>query len=79
MMDESKTPRYKVRWRHDPKWVGGVLDSSIIQGPVSVAPCQTLVSRLATFSSPQVMLAGSRLEHRCVCELRFGGNINASA
>jgi hypothetical protein len=25
---------------------------SIIQGPFSVAPCQTLVSRFATFSSP---------------------------
>jgi hypothetical protein len=30
---------------------GGVLDSSIIQGPFSVAPCQTLVSRFATFAS----------------------------
>jgi hypothetical protein len=28
------------------------LDSSIIQGPFSVAPCQTLISRFATFSSP---------------------------
>jgi hypothetical protein len=52
MMDKSKTPRCKVRWRHDPKWVGGVLDSSIIQGPFSVAQCQTLKSRFATFSSP---------------------------
>jgi hypothetical protein len=25
---------------------------SIVQGPVSVAPCQTLISRFATFSSP---------------------------
>jgi hypothetical protein len=25
------------------------LDSSIIQGPFSVAPCQTLISRFATF------------------------------
>jgi ABC-type Fe3+-siderophore transport system permease subunit len=25
---------------------------SIVQGPFSVAPCQTLVSRFATFSSP---------------------------
>jgi hypothetical protein len=47
-MDKSKTPRHKSRW-HDPKWVGGVLDSSISQGPFSVAPCQTLVSRFATF------------------------------
>ena len=28
------------------------MDSSIIQGPFSVAPCQTKVSRFATFSSP---------------------------
>jgi hypothetical protein len=28
------------------------LDSSIIQGPFSVAPCETLVSRFAAFSSP---------------------------
>jgi hypothetical protein len=34
------------------------LDSSIIQGPFSVAPCQTLVSRFATFPSPYCM---------CVC------------
>ena len=27
------------------------MDSSIIQGPVSVAPCQTLISRFATFPS----------------------------
>jgi predicted nicotinamide N-methyase len=27
------------------------LDSSVIQGPLSVAPCQTLISRFATFSS----------------------------
>ena len=27
------------------------MDSSIVQGPFSVAPCQTLVSRFATFSS----------------------------
>ena len=49
-MDESKTPRHEVRERHDPKWVGGVLDSSIVQGPFSVAPCQTLISRFATLS-----------------------------
>jgi hypothetical protein len=30
----------------------GFLDSSIIQGPFSVAPCQTLISRFATFASP---------------------------
>jgi hypothetical protein len=30
---------------------GGVLDLSIIQGPFSVAPCQTLISRFATFAS----------------------------
>jgi hypothetical protein len=28
------------------------LDSFIIQGPFSVAPCQTLISRFATYSSP---------------------------
>jgi hypothetical protein len=31
----------------------GVVDSSIIQGPFPVAPCQTLISRFATFSSLQ--------------------------
>jgi hypothetical protein len=31
----------------------GVLDSSIIQGPFPVAPCQTLTLRFATFSSLQ--------------------------
>ena len=30
------------------------MDISIIQGPFSVAPCQTLKSRFATFSSPYV-------------------------
>ena len=30
---------------------GGVLDSSIIQGPFSVAPSQTLITRFATFTS----------------------------
>jgi uncharacterized protein YjbJ (UPF0337 family) len=30
------------------------LDLSIIQGPVSVAPCQTLISRFATFPSPYI-------------------------
>jgi hypothetical protein len=34
-MDKSKTPRCKVRQRHDPNWAGGVLDSSIVQGPFS--------------------------------------------
>jgi hypothetical protein len=53
MMDKSKTPRHKVGERHDPKWIGGVLDSSIVQGAFSVAPCQTLISRFATFSSSQ--------------------------
>jgi hypothetical protein len=41
----------KVRQRHDLQSNRGVLDVSIIQGPVSVAPCQTLISRFATFSS----------------------------
>jgi hypothetical protein len=49
-MDKSQTPRHKVRKRHDPKWVGGVLDLSIVQGPFSVAPRQTRISRFATFS-----------------------------
>jgi hypothetical protein len=31
----------------------GVWDLSIIQGPFSVAPCQTLTLRFATFSSTQ--------------------------
>jgi hypothetical protein len=30
----------------------GVRDLSIVQGPFSVAPCQTLGSRFATFASP---------------------------
>jgi hypothetical protein len=34
------------------------LDLSIIQGPFSVAPCQTLVSRFATFSSLYTFLRG---------------------
>jgi hypothetical protein len=48
-MDKSRNPpahlgscRYLTLYR-------GVLDSSIIQGPFSVAPCQTLISRFATF------------------------------
>ena len=32
------------------------MDLSVIQGPFPVAPCQTLVSRFATFSSPYVLL-----------------------
>ena len=31
------------------------MDSSIIQGPFSVAPCHTLISRFATFPSPYVL------------------------
>jgi hypothetical protein len=33
------------------------LDSPIIRGPFSAAPCQTLVSRFATFSSPYVAVS----------------------
>jgi hypothetical protein len=36
------------------------LDSSIIQGPFSVAPCQTLISRFATFSSGQLVGVSQR-------------------
>ena len=49
------------------------MDSSIIQGPVSVAPCQTLVSRFATFSSPYAYhVRGPRVDSPlvgwgCVC------------
>jgi hypothetical protein len=53
------------------------LDSSIIQGPFSVAPCRTLISRFATFSSQytggrspvrrlvaaQLLGGGSQLRH----------------
>jgi hypothetical protein len=63
MMDKSKNPQYKVRWRHDPKWFGGVLDLSIIQGPFSVTKCQTLISRFATFSS----LYGTQFGVGCQC------------
>jgi hypothetical protein len=35
------------------------LDSSIVQGPFSVAPCQTLISRFATFASPYVVEVGA--------------------
>jgi hypothetical protein len=52
MMDKSQTPRHKVRKRHDLQSCRWVCDLSIIQGPFSVAPCQTLISRFATFSSP---------------------------
>jgi hypothetical protein len=44
------------------------MDSSNIQGPFSVAPCQTIVSRFATFSSRYV--AHLQLQRR---ELRVGG------
>jgi hypothetical protein len=37
---------------------------SIIQGPFSVAPCQTLVSRFATFASPYDI--GVKLTRSCV-------------
>jgi hypothetical protein len=38
------------------------LDSSIVQGPFPVAPCQTLISRFATFASPKrtLVLSTSR-------------------
>jgi hypothetical protein len=74
MMDVSKTPpthlgscRYLTLYR-------GVLDSSIIQGPFSVAPCQTLVSRFATtFASPYRALRMARpppsLVLRCAAAL----------
>jgi hypothetical protein len=37
---------------------------SIIQGPFSVAPCQTLISRFATFSSPYCVPPTRRFPHR---------------
>jgi hypothetical protein len=48
-MDQSKTPRTHLGSRRYLTLCRGVLDSSIIQGAFSVAPCQTLVSRFATF------------------------------
>jgi hypothetical protein len=69
MMDKSKNPRHRVRWRHDPKWVGGVLDSSIVQGPFSVTPCQTLVSRFATFSSPYAAVSVLGQSTKAPCDL----------
>ena len=49
-MDKSETPRHKgIYIRHDLQSCRKVLDLSIVQGPFSVAPCQTLVSRFATF------------------------------
>jgi hypothetical protein len=39
------------------------LDSSVVQGPFSVAPCQTLISRFATFSSPAGQLHAAILDH----------------
>jgi hypothetical protein len=50
------------RAEHDLQSCRGVLDSSIIQGPVSVAPCQTLVSRFATFASqgPRTCMGAAR-------------------
>ena len=36
------------------------MDSSIVQEPFSVAPCQTLISRFATFSSPYMVPAEQR-------------------
>jgi hypothetical protein len=74
-MDKSKTPRHKVRYRHDPKRLGGVLDSSIVQGPVSVAPCQTRISDSRLFHSPYVTGARARVaavEVRRVAAVRLG-------
>jgi hypothetical protein len=42
------------------------LDSSIVQGPFSVAPCQTLVTRFATFASPYPGERGGDASG-CVC------------
>ena len=33
----------------------GVWDLSIVQGPFSVVPCQTLISRFATFASLYIL------------------------
>jgi hypothetical protein len=43
------------------------LDSSIIQGPFSVAPCQTLIPRFATFASPYGAVAGRLHCTNCCC------------
>jgi hypothetical protein len=51
MMDESKTPPTHLRSCRYLTLYRGVLDLSIVQGPFSVAPCQTLISRFATFAS----------------------------
>jgi hypothetical protein len=49
------------------------LDSSIVQGPFSVAPCQTLISRFATLASLQVSVrAGHHEVARVLRELARG-------
>jgi hypothetical protein len=46
------------------------LDSSIIQGPFSVAPCQTLISRFATFASPWTGPCWTQIEALSPCVVR---------
>jgi hypothetical protein len=59
-MDKSETPRHDCRSCRYLTLRRGVLDLSIIQGPFSVAPCQTLISRFATFSSLYGLSEGVR-------------------
>ena len=60
MINKSKTPRRKVRYRHDLHSRQSVLDLSIIQGPLSVAPCLTITN---------LNITNSQLLHR-----RTGGD-----
>jgi hypothetical protein len=48
----------------------GVWDSSIVQGPFSVAPCQTLMLRFATFASLYASVSLVELSHNQ--KRRFG-------
>ena len=48
-MDEPKTPPTHLGSCRYVDLCRGALDLSIIQGPFPVAPCQTLISRFATF------------------------------
>jgi hypothetical protein len=51
MMDESKTPPLHLGSCRYLSLCRGVLDLSIVQKPISITKCQTLISRFATFAS----------------------------
>jgi hypothetical protein len=72
-MDQSKTPRHDCRSCRYLSLRRGVLVLSIVQGPLSVAPCQTLISRFATFASLYHRLRwrqGRRSRGTCACTAR---------